>query len=329
MKKFLSYVLFTIVSLSSVALDANKIVYQDVSNRPELVTFDQEFVFFNAGGKMPVMKKFHPGDRKLDVVLCGYSDQANGSIELSPSATDLAHLIPVQYTQKFPEIGCCGAKVEETYEGFRESVVGKGLQSVLNLTGLLPLKNYKGALLVDEYQKGLPMKMIFPSAAYFKGFKTYFLAKSNECNVFPAETKPLLMLEILDTKEPLDDLDIDFLNSYYTVVDPKDELVKSFFKECNEQMNDILEATHEASPVKEGYTQQVVRGLEKEFKEFKVDKIAAKVTLYLASTVVAFATWKILEKTLESWWQGPVVKRATTKANSIINLDAKFNPKPA
>lgn len=257
--------------------------------RPELVTTDQPFVIFKAikGAKHPLMFKCFPGVNELDVVYFG--TQKKSGVKLFKTAKDLENISPLRFSMKFADN--TPVQIDKKYPGCREAYLGSGLENLFKLAGLYPCDGYKGIALVDEYNAGLPMKWVVSSVEYFKAIKKYVLKGFAAANVVAPEVKPLLLLEIVDTKNSLDASDYEFLNTYFELADTTDPVVKKFFEGASKTVGSISDKTKEALNVGTLAGEALLNAVEKTAKEFDAKKIR-DYALPLGVGLAAGYAWK-------------------------------------
>lgn len=263
------------------------------SKRPELEKLDQPVVFFRAiqGAKYPMMFKFIPAADQLNIVFFGV--EKSGYVRHVKRPSDLMTLVPIRYGLTFAD---SKTKIDKKYEGFRDSPLGKGFENLFKMVGLLPTTGYKGTALVDEYNAGIPMKLVLSSVDQFKALKVYLRRNL----AFPDVTskKPLLLLEILDTTKSLDEDDKTFLNAYFDVCDPLDPAVKKFFENAQKSITKLHAKIEDAKHIGESAGEMIFRAFE-ENEKCKTLFDAKKLASYLVTAGLAVYVWNKASTRLE------------------------------
>jgi len=288
------------VTAAVVGLNAQPAVYE------EFKRVDQPFMFFKTFGKCPYSIHYDPAVNQLNYTFLGCIDEKTNYVVLPKQGNQLATMTPVRYTQKFVD---ANVQVDRKFEGYRETRLGRVIEGGLQIAGVIPEHQYEGNFMVDEYKLGIPMKWVLRDADDLKGLRVYLTQKFAEENLVPAK-KPLLLLEIAKNADALDASDIQFLNTYFVVLNPQDENVKAFFTECQSTLLDVADISKDAKYVLDGYGDMVLRDLEKENNEFKGKEFLAKVTVAVGA---ALTTALIIELMREF-----VIKPATEGAKGLF-----------
>ncbi len=198
----------------------------------QLTELFQGFTFFSykKGYKYPGFINYEGGPNNwITTMLCG--TKIDGRVFLVRTPDELESLIPVR---KFGHENGPNMKTDEKYDGYCETSFGKAIYRLAHLT-FLKKKEYKGKILVDEYNAEYPKPFYFSlgNIEDLRGLKSY-LAK----HLMPKEIKPLLLLKIdKQEQEELTNDDKTFWTSYFTLLDPKDSLVIRFFETTNDALS--------------------------------------------------------------------------------------------
>lgn len=224
-------------------------VYQNTD--PSLEQFNtvgQPFLVlrYKEGWKYPVVMKGDPRCYRWDILLLGAHSDHYKENRLVKKSRDLENLAVLRSIENYID-GGYGIKIDKQYQGSREAYAAIMLEKLLNFVGLGSSAGYKGTILADEYNDGLPMRWVLGSASDVKGLSKYFAKQ----DITPAANKPLLLLQILDKKSELGKEELDFLNSYFTLLDPKSPAVKAFFDGAEEYLAESAGGSKDAKNVLE------------------------------------------------------------------------------
>lgn len=251
---------------------------------------------FKGFGKYPYQFKLNPFSNQVDVILYGCLDE-NSNVKLVKSADDYANLVPVQFTMNCPDNGI---KMKKTYHGYYSdgTYTTRIADSTLRLFGMLPSEDYKkdfaDDFLMAEYEAGMAIKMVFANLDQFKVIKNYLQIKFENPEVAAESTddvqtvdlspvtdsnKPLLLIEIA-SGEAIEQADLDFLNTYFEVVDAKDEKVQAFFSKAEKTIGKLKDFAQ----VGKSFGDMIMESIDKDFDNGDVKKLAIR-----AIKVVALA----------------------------------------
>ncbi len=255
----------------------------NAGTRPEFLTYDQPIVVFKSidGGKYPFMMKFNPATSDIQTVLFGA--YKNGSVQLIKKGEELATMIPVRsITQNIDS----NIKLDKKFKGYRETVIGVGLESTLQILGLMSAAGYKGIPLVDEYVAGCPMKIVLSSQAHLDALVQYlsrcFAAKGIE----PRDSKPLLLLNVLN--QPTSNDSMAFLEEYFEILDSSDSAVKLFFEGAQKAIYGAMIKTKDARLVGESVGEVLMNTWEEGVSKIAKDFDTKKFALYALGGVGAY-----------------------------------------
>lgn len=276
---------------------------------------DQPFCFFKTTGKDPYLMKFYPASAQMMYITCG-TITAKGMPAHISNTNDLASLTPLRLVSLSMDTS---AKVDEKYPGYRETIVGKLLETVLKKIRILEDDRYKGTLLLDEYLAGMPLKMVFNTVEEFKAVRAYLEPLLvNAHALAPVQTKPLLYVTFEKPAQSLDAADQAFIDTYFTACNPADDHVSTFFKQAHDAIADALGALKDAKFVKESLAKTLFRHAESATKEFKGKDLVIVTTLFIASML----TYDLLKEIAKETIYKPV-------AEKVKNIVKKSSAAPA
>ena len=157
----------------------------------------------------------------------------------------------------------------------RDAYIGRALQAMLGLLDdytdpLAPGK--EGHFFIDEYKRNFIMCLQFKSHDDLAKLMAYFQSS----DLAPAQTRPLLIVDIADDKqlEYLSDDERAFLDAYFTWdnFNTNDEL-QTFVKVTQGQMRALERDVEDAKPKYiEGFKENVLRSLESVTGNFELDR---------------------------------------------------------
>lgn len=249
-------------------ISATNINRENYANRKEFATTDQKIGYFRGFGK-PWMTVFKPAQGQLSMVTFGKINTETGSIEQFKNyGTEFETLIPIRFTIKFVETPV-SVQIDKIYAGWRESYIGRALETIFKSIKFLPDLKYQGTPFVDEYQECMPMKWVFNDMQDFVGFKTYLKKKFEEKNVQPLAEKPLLLIEFDKINQTFEKDDLSFLTTYYELLDATDPIVKKFFDTKQETVDEARDNTKDAKVILDSYGEMFMRTIEGAAWDFK------------------------------------------------------------
>jgi len=236
----------------------------------QLKTADQSFAFFKTveGGKYPWMTVCKPGLNEWDMFLLGRHDEEYNENCLVTASSHLENMVVLSSTITYVD---GPIKIERKYQGYREPYAAQLLEKTLRLVGVMPSEHYKGTILVDEYNQGLPMKWVLAKTSDLTGLRKYF----EKQGVVPADQKPLLLLQIANTKKSMSDVDQAFLNTYFTLLNPQDPAVRSFFADAQEYLSAAVSGGKDAKNICETMGENLFRKIiDEKVEGLEVKKLA-------------------------------------------------------
>lgn len=277
---------------------------------------DQPFAIFKSnGGKYSWMQFCSPAYNQCNMMLC------------TPKLNDLK---PLRLFEKWAD-GGKGLQRDRKFQGYREPYIAQAFEAIFNALGLLTDTQYKGTVLVDEYNQGLPQKWVIRYSDV-KPLISYLTGKLPS-EVTDETQKPFLLLK-LQGKGTLEDADLAFFEKYYNMLDEQDPAVIKFFDAANKTLSDLEQNTTDAKIVMDTMGDSFLRDLEGKTKEFDLKKLAvyftgivttALVVKYLSGPVSDMFNEKVLGKK-------PAPKLATKEQiDELINVlrQAHNIPRPA
>lgn len=254
-------------------------------------------------GKFPYQFKVNPFSKEIDVILYGCLDE-NLNVKLVKAAGDYANLVPVQFTMNFPDNGI---KVKKTSPGYYYADGTYTTKIAASL--LLPSENYNkdfdNDFLMEALKSGNPTKMVFANLDQFKSVKNSFQVKfenpevaaesiddiqlidasptatdhvqSSDVSQVVNSIKPLLLIEIA-SGEAIEQADLDFLNTYFEVADPKDEAVQEYFNKIEKTISKLKDLNQ----VGKSFGDMIMESIDKDFDNGDVKKLTIRTMKYLA-----------------------------------------------
>ncbi len=286
------------------------------------LTYAKPFAVFKAykGAKFPYMLRFDPAQSTFTSLMCGAQDE-NGDVHLAKTSEDLGKLIVLRSTLKSLD---GGFQIDKIYPGFRDSYIGRSIEEIMSIAGLLSREAYAGNFVIDEMIQGVDMKWVFQDVAGFKSFRS-FLEKSISEKNLSFSKKPYLLIDIIDGFEDLDESDADFLNQYFIMVDPEDEDVVEFYNQAIGLIKDITTCGVDFGPAGEDFGIKFMRLIEKDCSKFKMGEWAAD-GAKLAFTALTTA---ILVKLFMDYVGKPVQDKASSGVGAAgIAIKDRINKAP-
>ena len=276
---------------------------------------------FKGFGKYPYQFKLNPFSNEIDLILYGCTDE-NSNVKLVKSVQDYANLVPVQFTMNFPDNNI---KMKKTYHGYYETCTTKVADSTLRLFGMLPDEDYKNDFKADflmaEYEAGMPIKMVFANLDQFKAVKNYLQVKFENPEVAAESTddfqlidsspavnsnNPLLLIEIASGEE-IEQTDLDFLNTYFEVADPQDEVVQEFFNEFEKTIRKLKDFTQ----VGKSFGDMIMESIDKDFDNGDIKKLMVRSVKFFA---LAF-TFAVVAKLSNDYVITPICTRINDRVS--------------
>lgn len=222
--------------------------------------------FYKSGYKFPGYITYNRGPGAvISSILCGTNQ--NGRVFLVKDPEHLENIIPVR---RFLHEPGPNMKVDEKYDGYCETSFGKAVYTVAEKI-FYKKKTYKGSIIADEYntENPSPFYFLLGNIEEFRGLKGY-LTK----HLMPRTVKPLLLLKI--DKQGDDELSADdkaFLTTYFTLVDPANDLVKKFYEEADRMLFETQKIFKDARAVGQKFGDLAMCSLEKLLGEFKYENM--------------------------------------------------------
>lgn len=211
---------------------------------------------------------------------------------------------------------------DNKYKGYRESVVGKGLEKVLGLTD-----HYEGTILLDEYKNYALWNVTLKDAEELRSFLTYLsdcLAAKGR-RKFDA-LKPVLRLRLDDDVllKNLEPEDWAHLNMLFNVIDPADLKTIKHFDDLQDNMNDTIAGLSDGTLIypKEGCRKHVMRKLESFFKNFEVKEATTVAIAFVGASLGLWAVGKTFDFLYNEYCSSTVNKIWPTKRKVSDELKA-------
>jgi len=287
--KIVSFVLAVGLVLTMSVASADKPV--------EFTRLDQPFVIFKTDGKYKNVTVADPRRGQCDILVCAAQDPITKETRVIKKPNDFAQLHPLRHIMRNID---WFKKMDKFFSGYRDAVCATLLEESLKVVGLMSDEVYQGSILIDEYNQSFPMRWVLKNAQELKGIRTYF-----EERVAPAQgKKPLLLVNFLDETSEIDSADLEFLNSYFTLLQDNDPDVVSFFEKGYETIKDIFDKTNAAAFMGEDFGQALIRMLEKDTEEFKFKGLALKATKYVSIAASLGLVYKLCDEfILKEWYK--------------------------
>jgi hypothetical protein len=265
---------------------------------------DQPYCFFKTTGKDPYVIVHYPGKGELHNITCGTYNSDTGETTVVKDSPDLKNLEVIRSTKYFAD---SNIKLDVKHPGYRKTNVGKVVESFLDIIDLVPMRSYKGEILLDEYNAGFPMKWVLGKGEDLKEICKYLTKKFEQEGFLPQENKPILVVEIGNHNEKIENTEELFLNKYFTVVDIFDPTVKKMFDAYQKNFYAIKESTKGAETVGETLVEKFFAGGESFCKDFDTNKVAYFLTTAVVSgfvTKAVGAMWSGYNKKAEDTGKG-------------------------
>ncbi|MBD3273375.1 hypothetical protein GF385_03450 [Candidatus Dependentiae bacterium] len=249
----------------------------------EILTLGQNSLFLIAPGKDPYVNIYQPDVDTYKVIKIGYKDKKTNKNYHIKKPEQFENIVVLS---EMTNIFSANIRMQKKYSGDRESKLGEGLANVF-----FSKDTYEGKILIDEYNKNMPMFWVLNNVEELRAIKKYLnknVSLENKDLSFLSKEKPLLVLKVLnDPKlEKLTENDTNFLNSYFNLFSLQDSEIKSFFEKAKEAM--INRGFDMAHPRYKGESilESVFRQTEKQFKEFKAKDWAVVGGVFIFSNLV-------------------------------------------
>jgi hypothetical protein len=125
--------------------------------------------------------------------------------------------------------------------------------------------------------------------------RKYIQANFNLHGIKPLDQKPILVLEILKDSAGLTKKDVAFLSKYFTVVDPSDKQIRSFFKGCDKSAVKAMSLLRTGIPIKNTLGEKIFGEMESTYKKFSLEYAFSAALLGL----IAYG----VDKELKAWFE--------------------------
>jgi hypothetical protein len=283
----------------------------------EYTQIDQPVCHFKAFGK-PWMLINHPEVGELDMYIFGWYDQKANEVKQVKTSADLEFLRPIRLTAKFVDNN---VQIDRIYEGWRESYVGQIFSGTLELLKILPKYKPEGNPFINAMLKEqIPSKIVMEDAEALSYFVKHLKKALSEEAIATTSIKPLLFVEFKKPKQVIKQEDLDFLTTYWEMIDPQDQEAKLFFKTTQRSIDVARADTANAKPILESYGEMFMRLVEKEAFDFKGKDLMANATAAFMLTATIYLATKIGKKLLEDYVQTPVQSRVSDGAQALGQL---------
>lgn len=245
---------------------------------------DMPVFLYKTTGKDPYFQLYRPGANTLESVLFGYYAGHGVHVRHITNASEqLEFMIPIRWTTLYED---AIVQIDNKGTGYRESVMGKVAEDLFKAVNLLPEHSYKGTPFVDQYVEGIPMKWVFNKAAELTSLRRYLEPMFERAQLLAKGiSKPALIIDIESAKNIISQEDSDFLNKYFTMVDPINDAVKLFFENHQKRINLAVLKIKDAKQVKEGFFEMLFRNAESVTKEGKAKEFGVVVISTLVSAI--------------------------------------------
>lgn len=281
--------------------DADSLVYEEVS--PELYkqldVMDQPAGYFKSTNKWPYYWVVDPSTNSLKQILCGsYDQEAAANIEIK-KPEQLAAISPLRFSVMNIDQGTCE---DVRYQGYRDTMLGQLVEQLLKKIKVIPDRHFKGRLFIDEYEQGIPQKWVFATAQEFGYLRKYIQANFELHSINPLDVKPILALHILKNPTQLTAHDLSFLKTYFTVVDPTDKKVSSFFKKHEKSALKAISLLRKGFPIKQTFLEKEFHKIEERCKKFSMESyivmaVTAALTYVYKDQIITWLTKKTEKQT--------------------------------
>ncbi|MFH1461847.1 MAG: hypothetical protein ABIF12_02795 [bacterium] len=297
--------IFSLLLIANAAFSNNiDFAKESEKYKTEVLTLGQNSLFLLTPGKDPYVSIYKPDINQIAITQLGYNDGKKNA-PISNKAERLENIVVLsEMTNDFS----ANIRVQKKYSGARESFIGENLANIL-FSGDI----YKGKIIIDEYNKNIPMFWVLNNAEELRGLTKYIMnnisLETKNTDLFSLE-KPLLVVKILnDPKfETLTQDDLNFLNTYFNIFSLNDIEVKTFFESAKETI--ISRGFDMANPRIKGESilESIFRQTEKQFGEWKTKDWA----ITAGAAIIATNTYNFLK---------PEVKAAGNYFKKTIGID--------
>jgi hypothetical protein len=280
-------------------ISADNFDIQAEKYKKEVLTLGQNAAFLLTPGKDPYFNLYQPDLDTFKVIKLGYFDGKNHSV------TKPEHLKKLTVLNEMINTYSANIRITKKYEGSRESFVSENLANAV-----LGKKFYKGQIIIDEYNKNIPMFWVLNNVEELRALANYIVNnvsfENKNTDLFSLE-KPMLVIKILEDPkfETLTDNDLYFLNTYFNIFSLNDKDVKEFFDNAKNKMLD--RGTGMANPRIKGETalENIFRQTEKQYGEWKAKDWAITTGVLIAGT----STYSFFKNEINA--AGKEIKRLT------------------
>lgn len=259
-------------------VNADNFDIQAEKYKKEVLTLGQNIGFLIVPGKDPYFNLYQPDLDTFKVIKLGYFDGKNHCIK------EPAHLEKLTVLNEMINIYSANIRITNKYEGSRESFLSQNIANAV-----LGKKFYKGQIIIDEYNKNIPMFWVLNNVEELHSLANYIInnisLENKNTDLFSLE-KPMLVIKILEDPkfETLTDDDLYFLNTYFNIFSLNDKDIKEFFENAKNKMLD--RGASMANPRIKGETvlESIFRQTEKKYGEWKARDWAIATGVLIAGT---------------------------------------------
>lgn len=300
----LSCSLFSLANVKAAQVPGQEAVAASVVDKEMKSAFevDTPLFVFKTTAKDPYAMEYRSGSSILSMITFGYCPKGGYRVErVTNPSEQLTSLIPIRSTILFED---GPVKIDVKYLGWRESVIARGYENVLEALSLINEKPYKGFPFADQYLENIPMKWVFNNSKELSALCTYLASLFDHLQVaVNNDKKPVLMIDIEGKKNTIAQEDLLFLNRYFTLADKSNPDVKEFFESKQRLILEAVLKMKDAKQVKMSATDMILNVIEGEYKEFKMKDL---IWPFIGATIAAYARNNINK--LKAEWCGAAQK---------------------
>lgn len=258
------------------------------------------FKSFGRKSKCPIVQFFNPTLNEFTTLYCGTRSDNNQESSYVARSTDLQNLgVLNAKTLAFES----GSLINKKYPGFRESILGKGFESLLMTAGIISSEAYKGNPLFDELNTGAGLWWV-TTVEDFSNVRIYLERLLGESTF--SSGKIHVLLDIVDGNlDALPEEDLIFINKHFVLVDPEDQnsKISAFFKEKIKDLGKMAsKKSSDFKESKESWGEQFLRLIEADghVEGFNVTKLSTKAAKYLLVTAITVNSYDPLKRFIDN-----------------------------
>jgi hypothetical protein len=283
-------------------------LFADGTIRKEYTQIDQPVCHFKAFGN-PWMINYNPAVNEIDFIYFGWHDDVTGEVKQIKKSSELEFLVPMRFTMKFTDNN---VQLDYIYNGWRESCVARFAAKTLENLHLLPKRQHQGNPLIDVMLKAqTPTKIVLADAEALSYLVRHLQKAIVKEGISPLAQKPLLLIKFQKNNQiPLPE-DVQFLTTYWEMIDQYDQDAKNFFEKTQVAINDARRDTGSAKNIGESFGEMLMRLLEKDAYGFHGKDLMANAATTLLLTATVYLAAEIGKTILKNVITTPATAKVT------------------